>query len=241
MWDRFFAINLRAADAADQGRGAAHAQSQWGRIVNNTTSYRTMHRVLPYGAVKAAFESMSAVWALQLEGSGITVNVLVPGGPTDTPFISDGAGWPRDKMLRPQIMGPPIRWLMSDATDSGDRPPLYRRRMGRRAAAGRGRAPKRPATSAGRNWPPSRRGGERDISASRVRVYAVSLGATSGGCHVDVNQISPEFRARSPMRCTSTGSSIWPRASRSSCSASSPSCCRRSRRWRSPSCWAGCS
>jgi hypothetical protein len=42
------------------------------------------------------------------------VNVLVPGGPTDTPMISDQAGWPREKMLRPEIMGPPILWLVSD-------------------------------------------------------------------------------------------------------------------------------
>jgi NAD(P)-dependent dehydrogenase (short-subunit alcohol dehydrogenase family) len=42
-------------------------------------------------------ESMSAVWAKELEGSAITVNVLVPGGPTDTPMISDQSGWPREK------------------------------------------------------------------------------------------------------------------------------------------------
>ncbi len=88
----------------------------FGRIVNNTTSYRTMLRVLPYGSAKAALESMSAVWASELESSGITVNVLVPGGPTDTPLISDQSGWARDKMLRPEIMGPPISWLLSDAS-----------------------------------------------------------------------------------------------------------------------------
>ena len=86
----------------------------FGRIINNTTSYRTMLRVLPYGSAKAALESMSAVWAKEVEGSAITVNVLVPGGPTDTPMISDQAGWPREKMLRPGIMGPPILWLVSD-------------------------------------------------------------------------------------------------------------------------------
>jgi NAD(P)-dependent dehydrogenase (short-subunit alcohol dehydrogenase family) len=64
----------------------------FGRIVNNTTSYVTMLRVLPYGMVKAALESMSAVWAKELDGSGITVNVLVPGGPTDTPLIADASG-----------------------------------------------------------------------------------------------------------------------------------------------------
>jgi 3-oxoacyl-[acyl-carrier protein] reductase len=72
--------------------------------------------VLPYGAAKAAFESMSAVWAEELAGSGVTVNVLVPGGPTDTALISDASGWPREKMLRPEIMGPPIAWLVSDAS-----------------------------------------------------------------------------------------------------------------------------
>ncbi len=86
-------------------------------MVNNTTSFFTMLRVLPYGASKAALESMSAVWASELEDTGITVNILVPGGPTDTPFISDEAGIPRDKMLKPAIMGPPIRWLASTASD----------------------------------------------------------------------------------------------------------------------------
>ena len=117
MWDRFFAVNVRAPLLLSKAAAPHMRKAKWGRIVNNTTSYRTMHRVLPYGAAKAAFESMSAVLALQLEGSGITVNVLVPGGPTDTPFISDGAGWPRDKMLRPSIMAAPIRWLMSDASN----------------------------------------------------------------------------------------------------------------------------
>src|SRR6266702_3325213 len=97
---------------------AAHRRRGWGRIINNTTSFRTMLRVLPYGATKAALESMSAVWANELDGSGITVNVLIPGGPTDTPFIADGSGWPRDRMLRPQIMGPPALWLLSDASGS---------------------------------------------------------------------------------------------------------------------------
>jgi NAD(P)-dependent dehydrogenase (short-subunit alcohol dehydrogenase family) len=103
-------LMVRAATPCMRDKG-------WGRIVNNTTSFFTMLRVLPYGASKAALESMSAIWAKELEGSGITVNVLVPGGPTDTPFVSDGAGIPRDKMLKPAIMGPPIRWLSSSASD----------------------------------------------------------------------------------------------------------------------------
>jgi NAD(P)-dependent dehydrogenase (short-subunit alcohol dehydrogenase family) len=60
---------------------------------------------------------MAAVWATELAPAGITVNVLVPGGPTDTPFISDAAGWDRAKMIRPAVMGPPAAWLCSQAAD----------------------------------------------------------------------------------------------------------------------------
>jgi NAD(P)-dependent dehydrogenase (short-subunit alcohol dehydrogenase family) len=117
IWDRFFAINVRAPMLLAAAALPHMRPRKWGRIVNNTTSYRTMLRVVPYGASKSALESMSAVWAAQLEGSGISVNVLVPGGPTDTAFISAASGWPRDKMLRPQIMGAPAAWLMSNASD----------------------------------------------------------------------------------------------------------------------------
>jgi NAD(P)-dependent dehydrogenase (short-subunit alcohol dehydrogenase family) len=118
IWDRFLAIFVRAPLVVTRAALPSMRQRRWGRIINNTTSYLTMLRVLPYGAAKAAFESMSAVWAKELDGSGITVNVLVPGGPTDTPLISDQSGWPREKMLRPEIMGPPTRWLVSDGSGS---------------------------------------------------------------------------------------------------------------------------
>jgi NAD(P)-dependent dehydrogenase (short-subunit alcohol dehydrogenase family) len=118
IWDRFFAINLRPALILMRAVLAPMRRQKWGRIINNTTSYRTMLRVLPYGATKSAFESLSAVWAAELAGSGITVNVLVPGGPTDTAFVPDAAGWKREQMLRPQIMAQPACWLMSDTSDS---------------------------------------------------------------------------------------------------------------------------
>jgi NAD(P)-dependent dehydrogenase (short-subunit alcohol dehydrogenase family) len=114
IFDRFLNIFVRAPAIIVRAAMPLMRQRGFGRIVNNTTSYLTMLRVLPYGAAKAALESMSAVWAKELEGSPITVNVLVPGGPTDTPLIADESGWDRKKMLRPEIMGPPIRWLVSD-------------------------------------------------------------------------------------------------------------------------------
>jgi NAD(P)-dependent dehydrogenase (short-subunit alcohol dehydrogenase family) len=114
VFERFFNIFVRAPVTLTRAALPLMRTAGFGRIVNNTTSYLTMLRVLPYGAAKAALESISAVWAAELEGSPVTVNVLVPGGPTDTPLISDQSGWPREKMLRPEIMGPPIRFILSD-------------------------------------------------------------------------------------------------------------------------------
>ena len=139
IWDGFMAIFVRAPIVLVRAALPDMMRAGFGRIVNNTTSYVTMLRVLPYGAAKAALESMSAVWAKELDGSGITVNVLVPGGPTDTPFISDAAGWPRDRMLRPEIMGPPAAWLVSDEAGAF---------TGRRITAARWDAKLEPADAA---------------------------------------------------------------------------------------------
>src|SRR5215471_5767149 len=53
--------------------------------------------------------------AKDLDGSGITVNVLVPGGMTNTPMISDDAGFDRAKLIQPEVMAPRLVWLVSDA------------------------------------------------------------------------------------------------------------------------------
>jgi NAD(P)-dependent dehydrogenase (short-subunit alcohol dehydrogenase family) len=89
----------------------------WGRIVNVTTSLGTMLNAgsPTYGPSKAALEALSAIMAKDLDGTGVTVNVLVPGGVTNTPMISDEAGFDRDKLIQPGIMAPPLVWLVSDA------------------------------------------------------------------------------------------------------------------------------
>jgi len=118
VWDSFFDINVRAPMLLTRAALPHMKTAGWGRIVNNTTSFLTMLRVLPYGATKSALESMSAIWAKELAGTGITVNVLIPGGPTDTPFIAEGSGIPREGMLPPEVLGPPACWLLSE--ESGD-------------------------------------------------------------------------------------------------------------------------
>jgi len=149
QYDRFLAIFVRAPATLTRATLPGMKARGFGRIVNNTTSYLTMLRVMPYGAAKAALEAMSAVWASELAASRITVNVLVPGGPTDTPMISDRSGWPREKMLRPQIMGPPVAWLMSEEADGF---------TGRRITAARWDTKLAPAAAAERasraiGWP----------------------------------------------------------------------------------------
>ena len=88
----------------------------WGRIVNVTTSLGTMLNAgsPTYGPSKAALEALSAIMAKDLDGTGVTVNVLVPGGITNTPMVSE-SGFDRAQMIQPEVMAPPLLWLVSDA------------------------------------------------------------------------------------------------------------------------------
>jgi NAD(P)-dependent dehydrogenase (short-subunit alcohol dehydrogenase family) len=114
QWGRFIAIN--AAGPINMARAVLPHMlaAKHGRIVTVTTSLGTMVRegFLLYGSSKAAAESAMAVLAADLAGSGVTSNVLVPGGMTDTPLVGEVPN--REKMLRPAIMIPPILWLLSD-------------------------------------------------------------------------------------------------------------------------------
>ena len=115
--ERFLSINLIGAYNMIRAATPGMTERGWGRVINNTTSFITMLRVWPYGPLKAAFESASAVWAKELEGSGVTVNVLVPGGPVDTNFVAQDSGMDRALMMQPEVMGPPAAWLASSDSD----------------------------------------------------------------------------------------------------------------------------
>jgi 3-oxoacyl-[acyl-carrier protein] reductase len=91
-----------------------------GRIINITMNHATMRRrgFSPYGPSKAALESETIIWAQDLEGSGVTVNALLPGGATATGMIPEGL--PREAragLLDPAIVVPPLLWLVSPAAD----------------------------------------------------------------------------------------------------------------------------
>jgi NAD(P)-dependent dehydrogenase (short-subunit alcohol dehydrogenase family) len=119
MWQRFVATNV--SGAWNMTRAAiGHLRAQrWGRIINFTTSFATMLRggFHPYGPCKAALEAMSAGHAEEFKASGVTVNVVLPGGPVDTPMVPPESGFDRRALIAPQLMAPPVVWLCSDAAD----------------------------------------------------------------------------------------------------------------------------
>jgi NAD(P)-dependent dehydrogenase (short-subunit alcohol dehydrogenase family) len=97
-----------------------HLRKQgWGRIVNVTTSYPTMIKdgFSPYGPAKAALEAASVIWSNDLKGTGVTVNVLIPGGAADTPMVPYEAARDRTKLVPPHVMVAPVTWLTSRASD----------------------------------------------------------------------------------------------------------------------------
>ena len=99
----------------------AMIEAGWGRIVNISMNHETMRRrgFSPYGPSKAALESETIIWAQDLEGTGVTVNALLPGGATATGMIPRVVSPElRANLLDPAIMGPPIVWLASERSDS---------------------------------------------------------------------------------------------------------------------------
>jgi NAD(P)-dependent dehydrogenase (short-subunit alcohol dehydrogenase family) len=89
-----------------------------GRIVVISMNEQTMTRrgFVPYGPAGAGVEALARVMAADLEGTPVTVNILLPGGATATGMIPDDAPpKARDGLLDPAIMGPPIVWLASEA------------------------------------------------------------------------------------------------------------------------------
>ncbi len=118
-WDRVISIN--AGGPFYMARAAVpHLMAQgWGRIIGVTTSMNTMYREggTPYGPSKAAHEAFVAMASRELEGTGVTANVLVPGGMASTNLIPDDTTHDRERMIQPEVMQKPVVWLASDASD----------------------------------------------------------------------------------------------------------------------------
>ncbi len=97
----------------------------WGRIINVTTKLETMNRpgATPYGSSKAALEMASEVWAKDVAGTPLTVNILNPGVGAHTDGVaSETRQASRDgklsRFIEPEEMVPPLLWLISPSADS---------------------------------------------------------------------------------------------------------------------------
>src|SRR6185437_14118033 len=96
-------------------------QQREGSVINISMNYEGMKRrgFSPYGPSKAALESASAIWAQELIEAHIRVNVLLPGGITDTGMVP--AEVPENlqaRMLKPEIIQAPAVFLASDAAQA---------------------------------------------------------------------------------------------------------------------------
>jgi len=110
------ATNLTGYFLVARAFAPAFVEQHRGRFVNITMNHETMRRrgFVPYGPSRAGAESLSMIMAEDLAPYGITVNMLLPGGATDTGMIPDAMGAEaRRSLLSPQVMGPPAVFLAS--------------------------------------------------------------------------------------------------------------------------------
>jgi NAD(P)-dependent dehydrogenase (short-subunit alcohol dehydrogenase family) len=118
-WDQMFDINVKASFIIAKAAVPYMIRQAWGRIVNVTTSLDTMIRPswTPYGPSKAALEAASANWAGDLSDKNVTVNVLIPGGPANTNFVPGITKRERARLVQPDVMKEPIKWLISNESE----------------------------------------------------------------------------------------------------------------------------
>jgi NAD(P)-dependent dehydrogenase (short-subunit alcohol dehydrogenase family) len=119
-WQLIVDTNVNGPFLMARAAAPVMMKTGWGRIINITVSQQTMRRrgFTPYGPSKAALESETIIWSQELEGTGVTVNALLPGGATRTGMLPDSVSdEARSNMLDPDIMVPPLIWLISQDTD----------------------------------------------------------------------------------------------------------------------------
>lgn len=120
-WRQIVDINLNGA--FNMARAAVpHMVAQgFGKLINISTSDQTMVRrgYSPYGPSKAGLEAASRVWAQDLIGTGVDVNVYLPGGAADTDLLppSPDKKGADGNLLPASIMRRMIGWLCADESN----------------------------------------------------------------------------------------------------------------------------
>ena len=119
-WTKVTRTNCDTVFFMSRSVAPAMIAAGFGKIVNISTSDRSMvrPRFSPYGPSKAFVEACTRAWAGELAGSGVTMNVLCPGGVVDTAADVTGVAATGKKFLPPSIMVPPLLFLLSDESNS---------------------------------------------------------------------------------------------------------------------------
>ncbi|MCO5396633.1 SDR family NAD(P)-dependent oxidoreductase [Ralstonia soli] len=119
LWLSMLRVNIFGAQLMSKTFVRHMLEKRWGRIINITTSLDTMYRpgIGPYGPCKAALEALSRVMCQDLDGTGVTTNVLVPGGPVNTRMVPAECGFSTKELIQPEQMLPPLLWLCSTEAD----------------------------------------------------------------------------------------------------------------------------
>ncbi len=120
-WSKIISTNINGPFIATRAVVPFMIQQKFGKIINVSTSPQTMIRkgYSPYGPSKAFLEAASRAWAKDLEGMGIDVNVLLPGGATDTDLLppSENKKGADGELLPPSVLNDAIIWLVSDKSN----------------------------------------------------------------------------------------------------------------------------
>ena len=115
-FDDVLATNLRGYFLVARAFSFHFLEQGTGRFVNVSINRETMVRrgFVPYGPSRAASEALSQIMTEDLRPFGIAVNVLVPGGATESGMIPDELPADRREGLLPAgVMGPPVVFLAS--------------------------------------------------------------------------------------------------------------------------------
>lgn len=115
-WSEIVQTNVTGPFLMARAAAPHMVMAGWGRIIGVSTSRVTMIKpgFAPYGPTKAALDTMTRIFAEDLAGTGVTCNIIAPGGPTQTDFIPPEGREGRYAQLLPvDVMNKALLWLCS--------------------------------------------------------------------------------------------------------------------------------